>query len=444
MNILALLGIGGDKVATWVMIQAFDNGMYMYNTEPMVLPLPNGSVALLTSYQVRSSGPYDRPCMTIVNSAGATVDSGQALTGASSGDYWGIYNGGSNNQVSFWSSNPGSPTQCRYATYDAATTAYTSATVKYGDDGAQNYYIRNSRPKTGYKTIAVNGGTTAYTYNGTTIEHAPFNYSTGTWRNLNSRAQVDVDGSSNPCFFTAAQTGNNVMFGRMTGSSYTGYSFDAGASQTEYTIGMSMRAAGSALLFTKTSATETRLYDISSPPAMNKRIQLTYASGALSPIFVCHDPDDTNKAYMLFTTGTATQMAVVRIDVSTGTVDWQKLLTFVWPVNSGTFMACVYVGYLYVAGKSTSASANIAPYAFYAKFDKSSITNGTYYTNNGITSSYLDVTIATLSTTITPSVMSNLSLTNNALTRGSVYSLSPNAATTGLVPFFGNGVKTGV
>lgn len=444
MNILALLGIGGNKVATWVMIQAFDNGLYTYNTEPMVLPLPNGSVALLTSYQVRSSGSYDKPCMTIVNSAGVIVDPGQAFNGASGGDYWGIYNGGANSQVSFWKTNPGSPTQCQYATYDAATNAYVSSTVKFGNDGAQNYYIRNSRPKTGYKTIAANGGTTAYTYNNTTVEHAPFNYSTGTWRNLDYRAQVDVDGSSNPCFFTAAQSGNNVMFARMTGSSYTGYSFDSGAAQTGGTIGMSVRADNSALLFTNTSATETQLQDISASPAMTKRIGLAYSSGALTPIFVCHDPDDANKAYLLFTTSTNTQLALVRVNVSTGTVDWQKLLTFGWPVNSSTFMACVYGGYLYVAGKSTNSGASIAPYAFYAKFDKNSITNGTYYTNNGVTNSYRDVTIATLSTTITPTVLSNLSLSTNALTRGSTYSLSPNNNSSGLVPFFDNGVKTGV
>lgn len=444
MNILALLGIGGNKVATWVMIQGLDNGLYTYNTEPMVLPLPNGSAALLTSYQVRQSGSYDKPCMTVVNSAGVVVDAGQSLNGASGGDYWGIYNGGANNRVSFWKSNPGGPTQCQYATYGAVTNAYVSSTVKYGDDGANNYYVRNSRPKTGYKTIAVNGGTTAYTYNDATIESAPFNYSTGTWRNLNSRAQVDVDGSSDPCFFTAAQTGNNVMFARMTGSSYTGYSFDAGAAQTEYTIGMSVRAANSALLFTKTSATETRLYDISSSPAMTKRIGLACSSGALTPIFVCHDPDDANKAYLLFTTSNNTQLALVRVDVSTGTVDWQKLLTFGWPVNSSTFMACVYGGYLYVAGKSTNSGASIAPYAFYGKFDKNAITNGTYYTNNGMSNSYRNVTIATLSTTITPSVLSNLSLTSNALTRGTTYSLSPSNNTSGLVPFFDNGVKTGV
>ena len=151
---IVLLGSSGAKVATWVMIQNLQNGYYTTQTTPQILPLPNGSTAVLTSYQVRASGSYDSPCLTVIDSAGVIKTAGEAFGGAyGSGSYFGIYNNNSDNNIYYYYTNTG--TQQQYGLYSGSTYAYANTNLYYGDDGVNSYNINGARPKTGYATIGL-------------------------------------------------------------------------------------------------------------------------------------------------------------------------------------------------------------------------------------------------------------------------------------------------
>lgn len=441
---IVLLGAAGaNKVTSWIMVQGLPNGLYSYSTEPQILPLPNNSTAVLTTYQVRSTGSYESPCMTVIDSSGTVKTPGEAFLGNAGGLTMTMYNNGSDNDIYYGQSYQSSP-QTFYAVYSGATYNYPSTIVRYGESFSYNYPFSYSRPKPGYFSSSPGSGDIFMQYTGTSYVRWLMGYNTGTYGSLGYRGQVDVDSSNNPCYVVSDSSGN-ILFGRANTNSYTGRTFSgAGASIGNSRLFLSMRANNTAFIGNYVSTTESRLHVIDSSPAMTSRVSFTYSANALNLVYVAHDPDDATKAYLLFSTNTNTEIALVRVTAATGVVDYQKVFTFGWNVNaSSTVQMSVYGGYVFIAGKSTNAGASIAPWAFYMKLNKNTITNGTYQTLGRSVSS-ANVTIGTLGTTITPSVLSNLSLGTLSLTRTQQETLNMSTQISGLVPFFFNGTATGV
>lgn len=431
--------------ATWLMIQNLQNGLYTYQTVPQILPLPNGGTALLTSYQVRASGSYDSPCMTVVDSTGAVKTPGEAFTGpVSSGIYFSLYNSGADNNIYYYSCSQVG-TQQLYAVYNGSTYAYSSATVYYGDDGVNTYPLNKGRPKTGYSTVSGYGSSTWVTKASTSslvIDSA--GYSTGTWKEMSYRSQVDVDASNNVAFATSNQSTGDLVYARITASSYTGYSFSgSGAVISNSAVCLAVRPDNTAFIVAPASTSETRLHVINSSNTMTYRTSFAYSAGAATPYFVAMDPDSSTDAYILFggLSNTA-QFAIVKCNVTTGVIAWQKVFTLGTAIDITSFMVSIYGGYVHIAGKTNNSGASISPFAFYAKLDKTNITNGTYQTL-GRSSTYGNVTIGTWGVTLTPSVLSTLALTTNAFSRSGVGSLNMSTTTSGLVPFFYNSTVTG-
>lgn len=442
-RIIILSAAGGTVAATWLMIQNLQNGYYTYQTIPHILPLPNGNTAVLTSYQIRASGSYDSPCLTVVDSAGAIKTPGEAFAGAYGlGSYFSMYNSGADNNIYYYYTSTG--TQQQYAIYNGSTYAYSDTNVYYGDNG-NTYGMYSPRPKTGYSTVGIQGTTYVVRVNTANLYLEDMGYSTGTWRNLSYRSQVDVDSSNNVAYVTASTSTGDIIYARTTASSYTGYSFTAASSTLSVgTYCLAVRPDNTAFIVAPASTSETRLHVINSSNTMTYRTSFAYTAGTATPYFVAMDPDSSTDAYILFSIlSTTTQFAIVKCNVTTGVIAWQKVFTMATAIDITSFMLSVYGGYLHLAGKTNNASGSISPFAIYAKFNKTSITNGTYQTV-GRSTTYGNVTIGTWGLTLTPSVLSTLALTSNSFTKSNLGTLTMSTTSSGLVPFFYNGVSTGV
>lgn len=444
-RIIILSAAGGTMPATWLMIQNLQNGLSTYQTIPQILPLPNGSTALLTSYQVRTGGGYDSPCLTVVDSAGAIKTPGEAFAGAyGSGSYFSMYNSGADSNIYYYYTNSAG-TQQQYAIYNGSTYAYSNSNIYYGDDGVNSYPLYQGRPKIGYQTVSYSGsGTTVIRASGASLVNDSAGYSTVTWKELNYRSQIDVDASNNVAFATSNQSTGDLVYARITANSYTGYSFSGSSSViSNSSVCLAIRPDNTAFIVAPASTSETRLHVINSSNTMTYRTSFAYSAGAATPYFVAMDPDSSTDAYILFAgLSNTAQFAIVKCNVTTGVIAWQKVFTLGAAINVNSFMVSIYGGYVHIAGKTTNASASISPFAFYAKLDKTNITNGTYQTL-GRSSTYGNVTIGTWGVTLTPSVLSTLALTTNAFNRSAVGSLNMSTTTSGLVPFFYNSTVTG-